>query len=230
MPSIAMSWSRLSDYIQCPYKFKLKYVDRVFPKFDDKAPHIVRGKRIHESLEQVIIKLQTGQALSRNQVVSAHNVMPLITKLFAAYNDIQAESQISVDDKYQPCDWLDSNVYWRAIIDVICISGSDGLVIDWKTGKLREYQENFGQLHLTALIVMMVKPVLQNLRVAYIYVDHREGRDVTITRSDIPKLKEYFDGMHAQVNSDVTFTAKWNQYCKWCEATREQCKFSSKLS
>lgn len=228
---IALSWSRLSDYQQCPLKFRLKYIDKVF-KFDDKSPHLIRGSNIHEGLETYVIKCIAGQKSGvkmMSQLPEVRNTVPLIDRIMQQYPDVQPEAQVAVNDRYQMVDWFSKDAYWRAIIDLTCLNNAECLVIDWKTGKVRDYLDEFGQLHLTALIIMMAKPEIQKIRVAYVYVDHKEIKDIEVTRAMIPELKEHFDSEHMRMNADHEFKAIPNEFCKWCEAVKAQCPYSRKL-
>ena len=49
-PRMALSYSRLSDFNQCPRKFYLKYVEKAANfqmKQEDKSIHLVRGDNVH---------------------------------------------------------------------------------------------------------------------------------------------------------------------------------------
>ena len=56
--AIALSWSRLSDYLQCPLKFKLKYLTKEFPPEDfEKSVHLVKGAQYHKQLEDYVLEI-----------------------------------------------------------------------------------------------------------------------------------------------------------------------------
>lgn len=62
MGEIALSWSRLSDYQQCPLKFKLKYIekDKMFKEDESQSPHLVRGSNVHKALENYVVQKQSN--------------------------------------------------------------------------------------------------------------------------------------------------------------------------
>ena len=76
---------------------------------------------------------------------------------------------------------------------------------------------------------MLVHAHIERVRVAFVYVDHKEIRDIVITRSEVPALKAHFDKEHRRMNADKDFKPIPNEFCKWCDANKAQCAYSRKL-
>lgn len=77
----ALSHSRLSDFNQCPLKFKLKYIDKAvnFQMDATKSPHLVRGGNVHKALENYIIKVNAGeQNISESSLPEVEATKPFI--------------------------------------------------------------------------------------------------------------------------------------------------------
>lgn len=226
---IALSHSRLSDYIQCPRKFYVKYIAKEWPQETD-SPHLIRGSNVHKALENYIIKKTTGGDLpTAHSLGEVERTKPFIDQIITQYQHVYPEIQLAVDKDFSKVEWFAKNAYYRAILDMLALNPTQGFVGDFKTGKINEYSGYGGQLHLAALMIMSVFPSLEKLAVAYIYVDHKQIFRLDFNREDMPKLREYFDEKYEEVNSDASFQPKINEFCKWCECTKKHCQYSRKL-
>lgn len=231
---MALSHSRLSDFNQCPRKFKLKYLDKVqnFKEEDTKSPHLIRGTNVHASLEQYIIKKNAGEeGIRPSSLPEVESTKPLIDSLFNNYSSVLPENQVSIDDNWKQVEWFSKDSYYRAIFDMICIRKKDILIVDFKTGKLKDYtpENGYGQLELSAAIALSLWSNVETVHTTYLYVDHKKSLSKTYHQEDKPKLVQWFKQEHAKVNSENEFEPKVNEFCKWCPATKLQCPFSRKL-
>lgn len=232
MSEIALSFSRLSTYDNCPRKFKLQYLDKAFPD-DSDNPNFVRGNRVHGQLENYVMWLNAGaenSGMEKPKMGSeANNAVPLVNAVYESYTTVLPEQQLCLDKDWKKVGWFAKNAYLRAILDVIAYKPGKGLILDYKTGKVRDYDGYGGQLHLNAAMLFAIEPEIMEIDVAYLFVDHKQTVKVHFDRSQYEEFKQYFIGKHIQVNSETEWGPKINQYCKWCAATKEQCEFSKQL-
>lgn len=229
----ALSWSRLSDFLQCPLKFRHKYILKT-PNFTfmEDSPHLVRGTNVHKALENYIIKKTSGQeGIPVSSLAEVEATKPLIDNFIRGYTSVMPEQQIAVNQSWTQVGWFDKPAYYRAIYDLVAINKSNVVIGDFKTGKFKDYSESgYGQLELSAAISLNLWPEIPKVDTLYIYVDHKK----TITRSftqaeDRERLTVHFTKMHETVNMEEDFDPKPNQFCNFCPATKLQCKFSKKL-
>lgn len=232
--TIALSWSRWSDYDQCPRKFSLKYVAKAENFKEDpgqKSMHLVRGENIHKQLENYVLwkheLLTNPEAVKPGLSPEAEAAVPLIERLWASSDTVLPESQIAVDKEWKRVEWFAKNAYYRAILDLVAIRQDHGIIWDWKTGKYQAYTSECGQLHLSAAIGIVLKG-WSYVDVAYIFLDHKKPASIRVTQEDAPRIIKIFDERHEMVNSDVTWAPKKNDNCGWCEATKAQCPHSKK--
>ena len=213
---IALSWSRLSTYIQCPRKFQSQYINKDYPDEGDN-PHFIRGNRIHKQLENYINSKLKGTALP-SMTAEAQRATPVIDKVLANYDTISAEMQLALDQEWRECSWFDPphKVRYRCIIDFLAIRGDEALCIDFKTGKVRNYEDNHGQLHLTAAMVMMLHPEINRIRCTYLFVDHKQSSSLDLTREELPEQLDYFNKYHGIVNKEEDWAPTKHAYCNWC--------------
>lgn len=229
MGEIALSYSRLSTYQNCPRKFKLQYLDKAFPD-DSDNPNFVRGNRVHGQLEAYVMWLNSGKSVEKPPMCQeALNAVPLVDAVYASYTTVLPEQQLCLDKNWKKIGWFDKRAYLRAILDVVAYKPGKGLIMDYKTGKVRDYDTYGGQLHLNAAMLFAIEPEMMEIDVAYLFVDHKQTVKVHFDRSQYEEFKKYFIGQHLTVNSESEWGPKINQYCKWCAATKTQCEFSKQM-
>lgn len=240
MSRIALSWSRWSDFDQCPRKFYLKYIvkSEVFKEDPTKkSVHLIRGENVHKQLENWVLwkidqlhgtpeqKAMVMPALSPECV----SVIPLLEQMIAWADVYLPETQIAVDKDWKKVTWFDKLAHYRVIIDFIAAHTVQKIakVWDYKTGKHAPYADECGQLHLTAAVVIALKGY-DYVDCSYLFVDSRKAESVRITQAEAPKIIKIFDERSDRVNNEVTWAPKRNEFCKWCNATKAECPNSSK--
>jgi CRISPR/Cas system-associated exonuclease Cas4 (RecB family) len=230
---MALSHSRLSDYNQCPKKFWHKYIDKT-PSFKEEgtSPHLVRGTNVHKALENYIVAINNGEeGIPESSLPEVETTKPLIDTLFQDYSSVLPEAQVSINDQWKQVEWFSKDSYYRAIFDMISIRPSDIMITDFKTGKFRDYTpvNGYGQLDMSAAIALSIWPDIPKVTTVYAYVDHRKKVTKEYSQEDKPRLVQWFQKEHEKVNADTKFEPIANEHCKWCPATKLQCRFSRKL-
>jgi CRISPR/Cas system-associated exonuclease Cas4 (RecB family) len=231
MAKLALSHSRLSDFEQCPRKFYLKYIEKSFPDESDN-PNFVRGNNIHKQLENYLTWKTVGQTKMEPPKLSPEsvNVVPIIDNLVAKMDVVMGEQQIATDFNWNKCGWFGGDVVkYRCILDLVGLKSDMAAIVDYKTGKVRDYSGWGGQLHLNSAVIMSIYPEVQKVNCAYLYVDHKVTKPITVTRAELPQLQGHFDSKHERVANETKFDPKINEFCKWCPATKKQCHFSKQL-
>ena len=224
-PKIALSFSRLSDYEQCPFKFKSKYIDKSYPD-DSDNPAFIKGNKIHKQLEDYVSFLQSqDRDEDKRPIMGTYTepVVPMIDKLWdASGGRMFPEKQIAVDQDWELCSWYDKphQVKYRVIVDcLVFLSDRELLVIDWKSGKVRPYEDGpRTQLKLTALILFNLYPKVEKITCAYMFVEHKETVKAEFQVSEMESIREEFEAAHKEVNIASDFPYKKNRYCNWCLA------------
>lgn len=199
----AWSYSRLSDYQQCPRKAMFKYVMRL-PEPPNKA--MDRGTAIHSEGEaylnwemEEVPKMYFGFANSMQELRE---------------NNAIAEEQWAFRSDWTPCGWLDSEAWLRLKIDVAAVLDGKLHTIDFKTGQIRMSHQN--QLELYALASMKRRPGFEQYVVENWYLDHNE-RTINIHYPvEEQRLQEKWENKVAPMLSDTQFLPTPNEYCKRC--------------
>lgn len=235
---ISLSWSRLSDYNQCPRKFQLKYIEKAFPGEAEKSIHLIKGEQLHKQMESyVLARLGVGQ-MPVSFSPEVQQTIPLIDRFFEAGYTVYPEAQVSASRTWSALEWFDKNTMYRAIWDVIAMK--EGVFIgDYKSGKVYDYTTGFGQLHLSAVIGLNRFPDKPYIDTAYIYLEHKKLHKIRVIRDEstrqeptdalLPVVQQHFEQEFEKVQAETEWRPKPNEFCKWCPANKAQCPFSRKL-
>lgn len=217
---IALSYSRISDYLQCPYKFKEKYLDKTYPD-DSNNPAFKKGTEIHKQLENYVRGLSSDKKISVGK--EASNVLPMLDRLHTNSLSMTPESQVAVNHEWQFCGWFDKSniVKFRAIIDLFVFVDEDtALISDYKTGKMYDLDTSpTSQLKLTAAIILSNYPQFKKVVCSYLYVEHKETVMQEFFQEDLEELRKPFNDLYDEIQREEEFKFKKNKYCNWCLST-----------
>lgn len=216
-PHIALSYSRLSTYEQCPHKFYSQYIAKNYPD-DGGNIHFIKGKKKHTQLENYIKCKNDPTMMPMKYDGDVLEATKIVDNLRLAGFELTAEQQLSVSLKWTPLSWFDKATMYRAICDFIAVRDIEAVLGDWKTGKYRDYDgKDTGQLHLAAAVVFAHKPEIQKIKTAYFYIEQKQTVIRQFTREMFNEnLRTPFNEAFKTVNEDAGFDAKRNQYCNWC--------------
>src|SRR5690606_17985273 len=190
------------------------------------SPHLVRGSNVHRALENYVVQVQSNGQLEV-KVTSLPEVeatKPFVDRFLNNYTTVIPETQIAVNKDWERVEWFSKDAYYRAILDLIAIRPSDAVIVDYKTGKMRDYDggpSGKGQLHLSGAIGLHLWPDIPEITTTYAYVDHKQTISKKFTQADRQELRRHFDEEHDKVKSDTKYKPTVNEYCKLCPATRE---------
>ncbi len=220
IPTIALSFSRLSDYETCPLKFKAKYITKDYPD-ESNNPAFEKGNAIHKQLEDYINYKKSSEAAPPPMGSVATNLVPMIDRLHKTCDgNIFGEKQIAINQNWEKCDWFASPsvVKYRAIIDMLAfVNGRTLIVNDFKSGKVRDYEDGpTTQLKLTAAMMFSLYPNIEEIHTNYLFVEHKKTVSVPFKREQLEDLKAPFNKAYDKVQMEKEFSFKKNKYCNWC--------------
>ena len=227
----AWSYSRLRDYCECPFKAKLKYLDKIS---EPPNPAMQRGLDIHKLAEDYI----KGSIARLPKELK--NFEALFKQLKAQFkkkvHGMTIEETWAFTKDWGLTVWNDwAGCALRIKVDAAYYQ-DDGvfIVTDWKTGKndirfKETYEEQIELFALGALLVRDVKIVRPQLA----YLDTGEiFSEVEFTPKDVPALKKKWEKKSKPMLNDVRFAPRANDRCCWCfyrknnkAAGGGQCKF-----
>lgn len=204
---MSLSHSSISAHEQCPLKFKLTRIDRLQEPTGDAAE---RGKIIHTEFEHALKGLTL---LNTSRIWWFDYIEQLKQK------NAQPEVHIGLTKDWTPCDFFDKEVHLRGVFDVIYFEDTRAHVLDWKTGKERDYS---AQLKLYAAMIFAHYPHVTEIskEICYIDTNKRVGHGITY-KSEYEALKQWAIDRIAKVENDKIYAPKPSWVCKWCHFRKD---------
>lgn len=238
---LALSWSRINTYLQCPLKFNLQFISKSF-KEEEKGIHLVKGEQLHKQMEEYVLAKNGQMKMPLGFSPEVQQSIPYVDKLFTMFDAIHPEAQVAADINWTTCEWFGKETAWRAIWDVVGLAPKICFIGDYKSGKVYPYGNSFGQLDLSAVMAMKRFSDVPRVTSAYVYLEHKKVITVKLTREptdekyedgrSVPHLQQavdHFEAIFDRVQNETLWAPTPNEFCKWCPATKAQCKFSRKL-
>ncbi len=211
----AWSYSRLNAWEECPLRARLKLLDK---RSEPEGPALARGNAIHKEAEA----FASGQT---------RGLPPSLAQLKDEFKDLKkakplVEQQWAFTSAWEPTGWFDANAWLRVICDAVTVNPPLAVVIDHKTGKLREGYND--QVELFALAALAKFQDVAQVRTELWFLDHGVIRDNEFTRADEAKLRVKWEKRSRPMLLDKTFAPRPGWQCRYCYFTKEKggpCKY-----
>lgn len=183
MADRAWSHSALSSYETCPKKHWHLSVakDIVEPPSEQQT----YGNFVHSAFDQRV-KRGTPLPLGLRQ----HEAM--LSHLAKASGEIVTEQKLAITADLQPCEWFARNVWVRAVIDYAALAAPRAMIIDWKTGKKKDGDD---QLALMAAVLMCHMSEIEHVSAAFFWMQEPVGYQLaseTYTREGLAAIFNRF--------------------------------------
>jgi len=200
------SYSALSLYEQCPFKYKCTKIDKL-P--EPTSPAMKRGRDVHDDCD----KWLTGQI----------TVMPESMRHFeASFIELKGldpftEQEWAFKRDWSDTHWRDWNGCWlRGKLDAgVTYADHEADVIDFKTGKPKG--EYFDQERLFGLLTFLKHRDVNLVRTRLWFLDTGDETDPnTWTRDMVSSEKQYWEERVIPMFSDTIFAPRPNKFCNWC--------------
>ena len=251
------SHSRLSSFEQCPYKYKLHYIDKVKTEVEESVEAFM-GVRVHETLEKLYSDLRYQKKNSLDELLGFlndeweknWNDSIIIVKKEYGPENYQKMAQKFVTDyynRYDPFDQTKTIAIEERILINLDDSGdyklqgyidrltetSDGHyeIHDYKTNSrlpLPEYIQNDRQLALYSIGVKNRYPDAKDVRLIWHFVAFDKEIDSTRTDEELAELKRNTVQLIDIIESEEQFPTNPSRLCDWCEY-KEICREWSHL-
>lgn len=179
----AWSHSALSSFETCPKRYwhlsVAKDVKEVKSEMQD------WGQEVHTAMQKYFQK-GTPLPLGMRQYES------LIEPLAKLPGHPVVEQKLALDVDFQPCAWFADRVWVRAVIDAAFIKGSRAILVDWKTGRRKDDDD---QLALSAGVMFAQVKELETIDSAFCWLQERPAEAYvrsTFTRGEVPAIWDRF--------------------------------------
>lgn len=223
----AWSISRYLDHSGpdgCPRRSKLRHLDKI--DAGPPGPALVRGRQVHVDGDAYLSK-QTAK-VPEAYTSFATEMRQLRPKLLAH------EASWAFTKDWEPTGWFDANVWCRVRCDAVAKKLRTGaLVIDFKTGQMRDYrrEEYRMQLELYAVAAFAQLAGVKVVTCELWYVDHgviyggaEDG--YVYQRSAFSTLVKTWADRVKKMMHDRVFSPRPGAYCRYCPYSKsKQCQY-----
>jgi len=206
--SYPYSYSSIKTYEECPAKYKFSRILRL-PQ--PSGPAAERGTLIHAEIEEA---LKGGLMLLSDEIKHLADSIETWRN-----NGAQSEMQFAVDKHWNPVMYKHDNAIFRGVIDLYIEHEDQAVVIDFKTGKDRDYQD---QVRVYSAVILATRPHINNVRNIIEFVDLKTRREYpSVKRENLNELKSLLIGRILAAELDTIHAPNPNQFCRWCHYRKD---------
>lgn len=218
------SHSRMQSFKQCPYKFKLHYIEG---KDEEMNPisqmALSKGSKVHNLLENYPkIETETKSFDIVEKFVRSKVAEPYLDAILNESPN-KREFAFGLTKDFEPTTYDSENALFHGKIDLICTVNNVLTLVDYKTGKPKEQTEqDYSQLILYGIYFFQKIPELQQLKISFVYVEHDHENSLILDRKYLEHYKEIFLNLVEDIETSdypkkKQFLCKYCGYCKYCE-------------
>lgn len=197
-----LSHTFLSNYENCPRKAWHLYVAKDIPK-EPPSPEMQAGTVAHSAFER---------ALKRNAPDECPSFVEYAASLLRADAIKHVEWAIAVTRAGTPVDFWHPMAWLRGKLDVALIAPPHAMIVDWKTGKVRE---DPSELRTFAVLLKAHYPSVELIAGSYLWCKTGEIgalHDLSNTAAQFEKIDDAW--------TEMNLLAEWpptpNPLCGWC--------------
>lgn len=205
-----LSYSFIRDFINCPKQCYHRYIAKDLPFEETEA--LKWGNRVHKAFEDGINK---GVPLPED--VPYVNWLSAIRSL--PKDRIAAEVKLAATADGQPTAFFAKDVAFRGKVDVLVERDSEGVIPDWKTGKVHEDPL---ELKVQGWLVRVNKPYLKTLTGFYVWLkEKRKGKDYNLIDDSTEK---WLYDKRKEIMAKTEWEPKPSGLCGYCSV--KTCSFN----
>lgn len=249
MSLLPYSHSKVALFYQCPYKFKLNYIDKI-KKFNQNVA-LFKGSFAHLILENKFdynVEFKTNEIFKENDKETVKSYIKNFEncELGQKYKNIMLNDKIkkkfeeyflickNKQNEFFACDKKE-NAIFLGYIDFMYFEEKENSgipeielnIIDWKTGKFKELK-NQGpeQVELYAIWGFLKYPEIQKIKCKFVYIEHCKETFIEFKRKEINNLitKHLKRIKKIQISKKLNeFDKKPSPLCNWCDYYGDEC-------
>jgi hypothetical protein len=208
MKPFTWSYSALTTYEQCPKKYYHLYVAKDVKDADNSFS--ADGKIVHDALKARVIDGKPMPLNLRHHEKTA-------AKFAAAPGEKHGEMKLALTRQFEPCDYFSPNVFVRVVIDLTIVQGNTAIVVDYKTGKVKDDPTQMG---LNSAVLSRWMPEVDLFKTLYVWLQSDNLTPKNYTISMLPGVWNTLLPRVAKIEEarkTTTFPANPGPLCKgWC--------------
>lgn len=212
MKPFTWSYSALMNYELCGKKYyHLNVAERGHPDrvVDADSSFAEDGKVVHDAMRHRVCN-------SKPLPLPMRHFERLAAPFANAQGEKHGEMKLALTRNFEPCDYFAPDVWVRVVIDLAIIRGRIGIVVDWKTGKVKD---DFTQMGLNAAVLARWMPELDLFRTSYVWLQSGKLSPRVYSKEDITGVWNDLLPRVAKMEKDramLNLPARENKLCGWC--------------
>lgn len=210
------SFSKLSLYNQCPRKFKYRYIDKIKVPFVYNEA-LLKGGAVHSILEHHPDESTHKLANTYKHIAQRFLKTELANQIFK--QPTLREFDFGLSKKLEPTEYNDSDALFRGSIDCIFKEEDQLVLIDFKTGKLKdEKYQSFDQLMFYSLYFFQKYKELQTIKISYVYVEHENAENyLVLERKYLNNYVKQLIDIIKLAETEENFNKNITPLCGYCD-------------
>ena len=216
------SYSKLSCFKECPYKYKLKYIDHISTPFND-SPVFEKGRYIHSILEHwpsvpefsfLFPEVQSKKDDYLSQIQTVITTQKNIKFLLSEEVCLRREYTFYLDSNFKEVPTKDESLY-NGVIDYVGRFNKSLLLVDWKSGQTQN-SASFDQLEFYSLWAFNKFNKINRVNCFLMFVEQNKFKNLTIQKKDQEKIQDKYKSMIEKINTTDQFLKNRSSKCEWC--------------
>jgi hypothetical protein len=208
----AWSYSALTTYELCPKKYFHLYVaEKGTPERvkDEDSSFSADGKIVHDAMKK---RVCDGVEFD----LPLRHYEPMAKKFAKAPGKKYGEMKLALTREFEPCGYFDKTVWVRVVIDLSIVQGSTAIVVDWKTGKVKDDPT---QMALNAAVLARWMPEIAEFKTLFVWL---QSSEITPKNYTPEQFTPVWNGLMPRVakieqaRKITEFPATPNRLCGWC--------------
>lgn len=216
----------MNTWVQCPRKFKFKYIDKIKVKDDQTA--LNKGKLVHCMLEHNGDKekiqgsrdfKQSKNHMTPDEIKGCIKVYQnfkesSISKWLDTTESMFNELSIAMDKDLNTVKYDSEDALFRGFIDKVSHKNDVLILCDYKTGRYNNNQ-NYDQLLYYGISLFSLMP-FDKIMMMFVYVEHNKYNMKVLHRKDIKKYQKALLTNIKNIEEDQEFCKNETALCDWC--------------
>lgn len=202
---VAHSHSAMSTFETCPKKYFEEKIRKSVPFTENEASKY--GKEVHKAFELYVAK---GKELP----FGMQHYGKYLDKFKNAKGQKLVEQKMAINKQFESTGYFDDDVWFRGQADLIILNSPSAIVVDYKTGKIKD---NFEQLDLMAATSFCLDKSIEHILALFFWTKGKKLTSKEYTRDDAMRIWATFMNKAKRLEQAVInteFPAKPNFLCK----------------
>lgn len=220
------SYSKINTWKRCPYKFKLKYIEKIKTPF---VPNLalLKGSFLHYCIEKNTNgkEYATTAIFTEEEKNKAIKILSQFRKseLCQFYLSVKGEHEVDFSilkekDIFKVANFKNINALFKGKIDYLFQQNNELYILDWKSGKyIDQDDQKFDQLLLYAIWGFLKYENINTINCSFVYIEHLKENKVIYHRKDLKSYIEKYIEYINKIESDESFEKIKSKQCDYCE-------------